>query len=177
MKTMSVFVASSINEFAMERELLKRLIGRLNNHLINENLYIKLILCEYISKAMAKGRKQEEYNDKIRTSDLFFILVGRRLGEYTHEEFEVAKTAYDFNKSPTIAGFFLWNLNDSVDPSVDKIQQELDDPSFNKCMCENTDDLVFDVAKCVIEALGTDHVLTLDGNAFLLDGELVMKLS
>ena len=90
MKTIKIFLASSIKEFATERISLKNFIRQMENILIDDGVFIKMFICEYADNAVADGRKQDEFSKEIDDSDIFVILAGEHLGEFTLEEYEYA---------------------------------------------------------------------------------------
>jgi hypothetical protein len=85
-----IFLASSVNEFADERMALKDFTRRMADVLIDHGIRLSLFICEYAENAVAYGRMQSEYNREIEDSDLFLLLAGQRLGQYTVEEYEYA---------------------------------------------------------------------------------------
>ena len=106
MKTIKIFLASSIVEFERERMALGNFIRKLNDHFIERDVLCKLGLCENLSQAIADKRKQEEYNQEIRDSRLFYMLLGREAGEYTVEEFNVALAQFKASGAPKIFVYF-----------------------------------------------------------------------
>ncbi len=69
--TIKLFLASSITEFEMERYKLSDFINSLNQIYHDRGIFFELWKCEDHSKALSSGRKQEEYNQKIRESEYF----------------------------------------------------------------------------------------------------------
>ena len=106
MKIIKVFLASSIVEFKYERMELGNFVRLLNERCAERGIYVKLRLCEDMSKAISDKRKQEEYNQEIRASRLFYALFGREAGKYTLEEFEVALAQFKASGTPKIFTFF-----------------------------------------------------------------------
>lgn len=106
MKYIKLFLASSLVEFAYEREALGNYIRTLNDIYVLQGIYFKLFICEDISNEIAKERKQEVYNKKIRESQFFYILLGRDAGDYTIEEFEVALKEFQEKGVPHIYTYF-----------------------------------------------------------------------
>lgn len=94
MITIYIFLASSIVEFEWERKELSAFVGRLNRAYVPREVYVELTVCEDLSNAMARGRKQDEYNALIRASRHFILLVGKEIGDYSLEEFNTALEAY-----------------------------------------------------------------------------------
>ncbi|MDO4322162.1 MAG: hypothetical protein Q4C61_06510 [Lachnospiraceae bacterium] len=106
MKVIKFFLASSIVEFKHEREELGNYIRALNDIYVQRGIYFELTICEDLSNAVAKERKQEEYNEKIRESQFFYILLGKEAGEYTIEEFDVALEKFRESGAPHIYTYF-----------------------------------------------------------------------
>lgn len=47
-------------------------------------------------------RKQDEYNERVRASDMFLALFHKKAGKFTIEEFNIARKAFDEQASPKI---------------------------------------------------------------------------
>ena len=90
MHRIRVFLASSITEFSQERMLLGDFVRMLNDILVDRDVYIQLGKSEDITNAIDLFRKQNQYNEVIRKSDYFFMLIGNAVGAYTMEEYETA---------------------------------------------------------------------------------------
>ena len=90
MKYIKLFVASSIDTFERERGELKSYISSLNDIYVRRDIYFDLILCENLSNALDKERKQAAYNAEIRKCQYFYVIFAEKVGEYTVEEFDVA---------------------------------------------------------------------------------------
>ena len=90
MHRIRVFLASSITEFSQERMLLGDSVRMLNDILVERDVYIQLGKSEDITNAIDLFRKQNQYNEVIRKSDYFFMLIGNAVGAYTMEEYETA---------------------------------------------------------------------------------------
>lgn len=80
MKYIKIFLASSVVEFEKERQELGKFVRSLNDIYIKRGLYFELNLCEDLSNAVDKERKQNEYNKLIRKCQYFYILFGRYAG-------------------------------------------------------------------------------------------------
>lgn len=107
MKLIKYFIASSINEFREQRQELGNFFHSLNNILVKRGIYLEMDMCENMSNALVENGLQETYNQKIRECHLFYILVGKEIGKYTIEEFEVALDCYQSVGTPNIYTFFL----------------------------------------------------------------------
>lgn len=90
MHRIRVFLASSITEFSQERMQLGDFVRTLNDILVERDVYIQLGKSEDITNAIDLFRKQNQYNEVIRESDYFFMLIGKAVGAYTMEEYETA---------------------------------------------------------------------------------------
>lgn len=106
MKYINLFLASSIVEFDYERQAIGNFVRSLNDIYAQKGIYFKLHMCEDMSEAISEGRKQDEYNRIARSCDYFFMLVHRKAGKYTLEEFDEALDSYRKNKDkPLIFAF------------------------------------------------------------------------
>ena len=111
MKYIKLFIASSIVEFAQERASLSDFIRSLNDIYVPRGIYFQLTICEDFSNAVAKDRKQAEYNQTIREAQYFYILFGRgsdRANDaiYTIEEFDTALDQFRKAGAPKIYTYF-----------------------------------------------------------------------
>lgn len=90
MKKLSIFLASSIVEFKTARPKIGEYVLEYNNQMFEFSKKIKLFECEYYDEAISLNRKQDDYMEVLKQCDLFFMLIGKKLGNYTLEEYEVA---------------------------------------------------------------------------------------
>ena len=89
MRTIKIFLASS-EELENDRNAFGNLIRRLDNIYEKQGIRIELFEWEDYDSAYNDRRKQDEYNDKVRASDMFLALFYKKAGKYTIEEFDVA---------------------------------------------------------------------------------------
>lgn len=89
MKTIHIFFASSA-ELEDDRNALGNLVRRLNKVYARRGIYLDLYEWEDEDASYNGRRKQDEYNEKIRISDMFLAAFHRNAGQYTIEEFNVA---------------------------------------------------------------------------------------
>ena len=111
MKYIKLFIASSIVEFAQERASLSDFIRSLNDIYVPRGIYFQLTICEDFSNAVAKDRKQAEYNQTIREAQYFYILFGRGSDRaddaiYPIEEFDTALNQFRKAGAPKIYTYF-----------------------------------------------------------------------
>lgn len=81
----SIFIASSIEEFVDERIYIGAFVRQLNDSLIDRSIQVRLYMCEDELENC-----QAIYNRYIDMSSIFIALVGKRLGPYTRKEIELA---------------------------------------------------------------------------------------
>ena len=105
-KTINVFLASS-SELSDDRERFGNFVRRINQKIFNkQGLHIDLFMWEDENAAYRGCRKQDEYNEKARESDMVMALFYTKGGVFTIEEFEVALDEYSKKKSPIIYVYF-----------------------------------------------------------------------
>ncbi len=97
----NIFLASS-EELKLDRTAFGDLVRRLNDIYENRGISIKLFGWEDCDAAYNNRRKQEEYNDKVRESDMFLALFHKKAGKFTIEEFDVAIEKFKKNASPKV---------------------------------------------------------------------------
>ena len=131
MKEISIFLASSIDKFQRERRKFGVVVQRVNQVVIRRGCYVKLIVCEYLSNEISIRRKQEDYNAQIPTSELFFLLAGETVGEYTLEELECAIKANEENQKPEIYIFLREEENNEEENEEDESIQKMRDMARN----------------------------------------------
>ena len=127
-KKIYIFIGSSITEFAAERMELENFIHRLSNDFEDKyNTRIIPVVCEAFDTAMALTRKQDEYNEAIKNSDMCFFLFYTRAGEYTVEEFRKAVETFRQNNRPKVYVYFKQlQPGTSVEQSLTDFMGEVD---------------------------------------------------
>ncbi|MEE0937280.1 MAG: tetratricopeptide repeat protein [Bacteroidales bacterium] len=93
MKEIKVFLASS-EELKYDRLAFSDLIRKLDNIYEKRGIRIKLFQWEDFDAAYNDKRKQDEYNEYIKQSDLFLALFRTKAGKFTVEEFELARNEH-----------------------------------------------------------------------------------
>ena len=89
MKTIKIFLASS-EELEDDRNAFGNLVRKLNKSYEKRGIHLELFEWEDYDAAINDRRKQDEYNDEVRASDMFLAVFHRVAGKYTIEEFDVA---------------------------------------------------------------------------------------
>ena len=101
MKTIKIFLASS-EELDNDRMAFGNLVRRLDDMYEKRGIRIKLFEWEDYDSAFNDRRKQDEYNDYVRNSDIFLALFHKRAGKFTLEEFDVASEEFKKHASPKV---------------------------------------------------------------------------
>ena len=120
MKVIKIFLASSIEDLALDRLHVGAFFNQLNNIYRKRDIGFELIMCEDYDNSIALGGKQKEYDREIRESELVFFLFFRKVGDYTKHEFEVAMEAFKDRKKPKIITYF--KDVTSVDEAAQEVQ-------------------------------------------------------
>lgn len=91
-KTIKIFIASSIDEFEIERLKLKNFINDLSRKLQKQGMDVDLepIACEEMSQITSLEAEQDRINELIKGSDFCFVLIGNEVGKFTLLEYDVA---------------------------------------------------------------------------------------
>ncbi|TAH50200.1 MAG: tetratricopeptide repeat protein [Betaproteobacteria bacterium] len=106
MTTVKIFLASS-SELEDDRKAFALFIGRKNNELQSQGMYLDLVMWEdSFLDAMSQTRLQDEYNKAIPGCDIFVMLYWTKVGRYTNEEFEIAYKHLREENRPKILTYF-----------------------------------------------------------------------
>ena len=104
MKTIKIFLASS-DELKLDRVAFGNLVRRLDDIYEKRGMRIKLVEWEDTDAAYNGLRKQDEYNEEIRSSDMFLALFKIKAGRYTIEEFNVASDEFKKKARPKVYAY------------------------------------------------------------------------
>lgn len=99
MKTIKVFLASG-KEMKHDRNAFGNLIRKLDEIYEKRGTRIRLFEWEDVDSAYNGGRKQDEYNEHLRASDMFLALFHTYAGIFTKEEFNIAKDEREEKGTP-----------------------------------------------------------------------------
>lgn len=101
MKTIKIFLASS-DELQDDRNAFGNLVRRLDGIYEKRGVRIELFEWEDYDAAYNGVRKQDEYNEAIKASDMFLALFHTKAGKYTLEEFDVATEEFQEHAAPKV---------------------------------------------------------------------------
>jgi len=94
-----VFLASS-SELELERTYIGDFFNDINSLIIEKPVRLRLLKWEVFDPLFKGERKQTEYAQQIKKSDIFFVLFHTKAGKYTIEEIKVAKSAHAEMQKP-----------------------------------------------------------------------------
>lgn len=142
MKTIKIFLASS-EELADDRNAFGNLVRRLDKIYEKRNIRIKLFEWEDYDAAYNDCRKQDEYNEFIKSSDMFLALFHTVAGRFTIEEFEVATEEFRKHSSPKIYTYCKdLQPNQRESPELTAFKKRLfEEMGHYWCRYSNTDSL------------------------------------
>lgn len=124
-KTIKIFLASS-EELADERTKFGDFIRTLDDTYEQRGFRIKLIKWEDLPKGDDGRPTQETYNEHVRECDLFVSLFYTKAGEFTLEEYNVAKKTQGECGKPIIYVFIrVLKKGKKEDPSLTDFKQKL----------------------------------------------------
>ena len=103
-RIIKIFLAAS-EELDYDRNVFGNLIRRLDDLYEKRGIRIKLFEWEDYDSAYNNQRKQDEYNNKVRESDIFLALFHKKAGKFTIEEFNVATEQFKEKASPKVYAF------------------------------------------------------------------------
>ena len=107
MKTIRIFIGSSITELELERAKLMSFIQGLNNRYHSRGVFIEGYICEETSGAMHTGGSQAPHNDYIRSgADAAVFMFFHKAGQFTLEEMKLAREAFQAMGRPNVYVFF-----------------------------------------------------------------------
>ena len=92
-----IFLASS-SELIEDRKAFEIFINRQNNILQKKNVFLQLVLWEDLGDEVSLTHKQDDYNEALKTCDIFIVLYWTKMGKYTNMEFDMALAQFRSTK-------------------------------------------------------------------------------
>lgn len=127
MQIINIFLASSITELRTERNEIDVFLRKLSDWLEEEHgITLHPVRCENIDPKYTIERKQEEYNQYLRDCDLAFFVFWSRVGEYTREEFEVARKQFEEAGRPLCYVYVIEKDDKRCEASLPAFLEELE---------------------------------------------------
>ena len=178
MKTIKIFLASS-EEMDYDRMVFGNLVRRLDDVYEKRGLRIKLFEWEDYDAAFNDRRKQDEYNDRVKDSDIFLALFHKKAGKFTIEEFDIASAEFKEKASPKVYTY-LRDLKpgEEESPELAEFKKRLfDEMGHYWCRYDNRDSLQlqFVMQLQLVESSLGDSVKVEDGQVNI-DGMKVASM-
>jgi len=123
LKTYRIFLASS-SELSYERSLVTGIVADFKTKRPDLHCDFEVVKWENFASSYEDARKQDAYNEAIKSSDVFLMLYWTKVGMYTQEEFEVAIETQKIKSKPYL---FLLKKSDgtSVEDSVKQFEEKV----------------------------------------------------
>ena len=126
MKTIKIFLASS-EELKNDRVSFGNFIRELDKRYQQRGIRIDLYTWEGADGAYNGRRKQDEYNENVRDSDMLVALFYIKAGGFTQEEFHEAVKSYNDTGRPKVYVYFRQLEDESkVSEELKKFKEELE---------------------------------------------------
>lgn len=118
------FLASS-SELELERVHIGDFFNDINSLLADMSVRVRLLKWEVFDPSFKGERKQTEYDQQVKKSDVFIVLFRTKAGKYTIEEAEVAKMAHTENKKPQELYCFFQDCQEKREFEIDELKTTL----------------------------------------------------
>ena len=172
-RTIKIFLASS-EELENDRNAFGNLVRRLDKIYEKRGIRIELFECEDYDAAYNNRRKQDEYNDQVRASDMFLALFHIKAGQYTIEEFDVATEEFRRTGKSPKSYVYCRDLQEGEKESAELVEFKhrlFDEMGHYWCRYNNKDSLQlhFVMQLQLVENNRMDDLKVQDGNVCLGD--------
>ena len=176
LKAIKIFFASSTTEFAHDRQELKAFIGSINDIYSQRGIYLRFDICEYVSNAVADKRKQDEYNQLIRDSQFFYVILGKKVGKYTAEEFEIALDSFKKKQTPKIYTYFKQLPAEKIEQSVLDLKKRLEDLEHFYTYFSHFDTIKLNILLELTRADDVNVSVSLEEGMLKLEGQSMLSM-
>lgn len=179
MKTIKIFLASS-EELTDDRNAFGNLVRRLDKIYEKRGIRIELFEWEDYDAAYNDRRKQDEYNDQIKASDMFLALFHTKAGKFTIEEFNVATEGFKKHASPKVYTYCKdLQAGEQESPELADFKQKLFEEMGHYWSRYNNRDsmqLHFVMQLQLVETSGMVEKLKLEDGTVMLEGMPIAKI-
>jgi len=124
-----VFLASS-SELDLERAYIGDLFNDINFLLADTIVRVRLLKWEVFDPLFKGERKQSEYDQQVKTADIFIALFRSKVGKYTREEIDVAIAAHTQNQRPQELYYFIQDCQEEREFNIEELRTNLSADSF-----------------------------------------------
>jgi len=178
MKTIKIFLASS-EELENDRNAFGNLVRKLNRTYNKRGINLELFEWEDYDAAYNDKRKQDEYNENVRASDMFLAVFHRVAGRFTIEEFDVATEEFRKKASPKVY-VYCKNIEKGESESLElkEFKQRLIDEMghyWSRYANKDTMHLHFVMQLQMVES-STDESLKVEDGVVVLDGQPIARM-
>lgn len=104
-RRIKIFLASSF-ELKKDRDAFDLYFRQANDSYLKQGIYLQVERWETFLDVMSETRSQDEYNRKVRDSDIVLCLFKTKVGKFTEEEFDVAYGQFQATGTPKIFTYF-----------------------------------------------------------------------
>ena len=179
MKTIKIFLASS-EELTDDRYAFGNLVRRLDKIYEKRGIRIELFEWEDYDAAYNNRRKQDEYNDQIKASDMFLALFHTKAGKFTIEEFDVATEEFKKKTSPKVYTYCKdLQENEVESPELAEFKERLFNEMGHYWSRYNNRDsmqLHFVMQLQLVETSGAVEKLKLEEGTVMLEGMPIARI-
>ncbi len=178
MKTIKIFLASS-EELEFDRMAFGNLVRRLNDIYEKRGISIKLFEWEDYDAAYNNRRKQDEYDDKVRESDMFLALFHKTAGKFTVEEFDVATEEFKKHASPKVYAYCKdLSAGEEESPELKAFKKQLfEELGHYWCRYNNKDSMQLHfVMQLQLVENSRKEDLKVENGAVTLEGQTIAKM-
>ena len=170
MKKIKIFIGSSIDELANERNELARFIQGLNNKYIERDIFFEGYFCEESSSAMQADGSQKKHNDYIENdADAAIFMFFTKAGKFTLEELDLARKTFLEGKRPNVFVFF--KAVDSTTSATDEIKKCVskvaDDYGHYFKMFDSADTIKLELLQYLVDSMPGVELKVQDGKVYL----------
>lgn len=99
MRNVKMFLASG-NSLKKDRDEVMLFLANKNQYLVKHGIFLELVRWEFLSSSFSETRKQDDFDNEVKTSEIFTCLIFDKIGKYTKEEFETAYQNYKDGLNP-----------------------------------------------------------------------------
>ena len=180
MKTIRIFIGSSIIDLELERMKLMSFIQGLNNKYHERGIFIEGYICEETPNDMRVGGSQKMHNDYISgNADATIFMFFHKAGEFTVKELELAWQAFVEKGRPNVFVFFKAvdgapDINDDIQKAVSLV---FDDYGHYYKMFDDVDTVKLELLQFLMDQLPGRGELVVKDGAVYMNGALIKDIS
>ena len=107
LREVKICVASSIHEFKREREEIVHYFEQLNPVYEKDGIFFNPVIWQTMSHELSDEGSQSRYDNEIRSCQFFFTIIGKRAGDVTVHEFDVAYNQWKNSDEPKYPNIYV----------------------------------------------------------------------